>query len=312
MKVLFIDTVHPLLKEELEKHRFVCTDGYHLNREELLNEIKKYQGIVIRSKFSLDQEFFNHAQQLKFVARAGSGLENIDINCAEVKGVKVFNSPEGNRMAVAEHITGMLLSLFNHLNRGDREVRNGIWRREENRGIELSSKTVGIIGFGNNGTAFAEVLGGFGCRILAHDKYKSGFGNERVEEVDLPTLQQACDVISFHLPLTDETKYIFNDAFLSHCQHSLFLINSSRGKIVDTKALVSGMKQGKILGACLDVFEYEKSSFENLSTTQLPEAFQYLIDSERVMLSPHVAGWTRESYIKLSEVLANKILKIFS
>ncbi|MEX2379901.1 MAG: NAD(P)-dependent oxidoreductase, partial [Vicingaceae bacterium] len=269
---------------------------------------KNYEGAVIRSKFKFDREVFDVAPHLKWIARSGAGMENIDTELAEKRGVKCFNSPEGNRDAVAEHSIGMLLTLFNQLIQADAEVRMGEWNREKNRGIELKGKTVGILGYGFMGGAFAKRLKGFDVNVIAYDKYKSGFGNDFVQEVDLPTLFDQSDVLSLHLPLTEETTFMVNANFINRFKKPIYLINTARGKNVKTADLVTALKSGRVLGACLDVLEYEKTSFESLKTDELTEDFQYLRTSNKVILSPHVAGWTQESYVKLSTVLAEKIL----
>lgn len=307
MKVIFIDTVHPILQDQLEAIGFSC-DWYHQHTiADIKRVLPQYDGLVIRSRIPVDKDLLDLASNLKFIARSGAGLENIDLEYAAQKGIVCFSAPEGNRDAVAEHCIGMLLSLFNHMNRADQEVRQGRWKREENRGIELKGKTVGIIGYGFMGEAFAKRLAGFDVRVLAHDKYKSHFGNQNVKEVSLETLQKEADIISFHLPLTKETHFMCNDVFLSNCKKSVYIINTARGKIVETQALVNGLQTSKVLGACLDVLEYEKNSFEQLHKEELPASFEYLIQSNKVILSPHVAGWTKESYIKLSSVLGDKI-----
>lgn len=308
-KVIFIDSVHPILYERLESVGYECHWKYDLNREEILPILEHYEGAVIRSKFRFDSEVFSKAKQLKWVARSGAGMENIDHKAAAQHKVTLFNSPEGNRDAVAEHCLGMLLSLFNHFKRSDREVRESAWNREKNRGMELKGKTVGILGYGFMGEAFAQRLQGLGVTTLAYDKYKSGFESELVQEVSLEQLQEETDVLSIHLPLTEETHYMVDEAFLQAFQKNIYLINTARGNNVKTEALVAALESGKVLGACLDVLEYEKSSFEALNKANIPSALQYLRSSDRVLLTPHVAGWTVESYFKLSNVLADKIIK---
>ena len=308
MKVVFIDQVHEVLEQRLKVSGFEVIDASRSSREECKPLVADAGGIVIRSRFPMDEDFLKHAPELLFIARSGAGMENIDTEYTEKRGIVCFNAPEGNRNAVAEHALGMLLALFNHLHTADQEVRSGLWRREENRGEELAGKTVGIIGYGNNGSAFAKVLRGFNTKVLAFDKYKKGFGDEWVHEVSLETLQKEADIISFHIPQTEETTFWFNKTFVEAVRKPFFLINLSRGKIVSTKALVEGLKSGKIRGACLDVLEYEKSSFENAFNEQNTPALEYLLKSTNVILSPHVGGWTKESYFKLSNVLADKIL----
>jgi D-3-phosphoglycerate dehydrogenase len=306
MKVLFIDHVHPALQKGLEQEGYSCMDGYHLSKEEVMNIIPDYHGIVIRSRFRIDRAFLDCCHKMDFIARSGSGLENIDTHYAEAKGIRCLNAAEGNRQAVAEHALGMLLSLFNKLHTANQEVREGVWQREANRGLELSGKTVGIIGYGNNGSAFAEVLRGFSCRVMAYDKYKEGFGNDYVEECSLEEIKKEADILSLHIPLTEETKYMVNKDFISQFSKAFHLINTARGKCLDTSSLLAGIENGRILGACLDVFEFEKSSFEKWE--EAPEVLKELSKSKKVILSPHVAGWTSESYQKLSEVLLSKIL----
>lgn len=307
-KVIFIDSVHPILAERLEAAGYHCEWKNELDREAILAILKDYEGAVIRSKFKFDREVFDAAPNLKWISRSGAGMENIDAKLAIERGVKCFNSPEGNRDAVAEHAIGMLLALFNQLIQADAEVRKGEWNREKNRGIELRGKTVGILGYGFMGEAFAQRLQGFGVNIIAYDKYKSGFGNDFVQEVDLPTLFEQTDVLSIHLPLTEETTFMVNEEFINRFKKPIYLINTARGNNVKTADLITALKSGRVLGTCLDVLEYEKTSFESLKADELPEAFQYLKGSSNVILSPHVAGWTKESYVKLSTVLAEKIL----
>lgn len=307
MKILFLDSNHPLLHETLQKAGHTCDLNYLWTKEEILNSIHLYDGIVIRSKIKITKEIIDKALKLKFIARAGAGMENIDVEYAESKGIRCLHAPEGNRDAVGEHAIGMLLSLFNNLCRANKEVREGKWIREGNRGIELMGKTVGIIGYGNMGSAFAERLKGFGVKVLAYDKYKSGFGNNFIIESPLDHIFEQADVISLHTPLTEETHYMINDSFINNFKKNIYIINTARGKCLNTADLVKNIKSGKVAGACLDVLEYEVVSFENLDAANLPEPFQYLIQSEKVMLSPHIGGWTIESNQKIARVLAEKI-----
>lgn len=312
MKVLFIDSVHPILEDRLQDAGFECIDGTRKSFKELQPYLQEAEGAVIRSKFKMTAEVMDQMPNLKFIARSGSGMENIDIEHAKKKGIRLYNSPEGNCDAVGEHAVGMLLSLLHKICKGNIEVREGQWLREENRGRELSEMTVGIIGYGHTGQAFAKRLSGFGCRIMAHDKYKTGFGNAHVEEADIDSIKRDCDVLSFHLPLTDETRYYFDAEFGAEMEKPFILINTSRGKVVDTAALVELMRKEKVIGAGLDVLEYEKVSFESLDPGNIPEPLLYLSASEKAILTPHVAGWTVESYIKLSTFLADKILRDFN
>lgn len=312
MRILFLDTVHEHLASHLTRMDHECVDGSRLSRQELLPQIEDYDGIVIRSRIKLDKELLDAAKNLRFIARAGAGMENIDVEYAKMLGIQCFNAPEGNRDAVAEHAIGMLLSLFNHINTADMEVRKGLWLREENRGVELLGRTVGIIGYGNTGQAFAKRLSGFGVLMYAHDKYQKGFSDDLVIETNMESIYQEAEIISLHVPLTLETFHMLNDAFFEKLNHPVYLINTSRGAVVDTEALVRAMQSGKVLGACLDVLEFEKFNFEQIENEEIPAAFQYLIDSPKVILTPHIAGWTQESHAKLSHVLAEKIQIAYS
>ena len=304
LKILFIDTIHPFLKQELEKQNHICDTAYDKSKVEIEGIINNYQGTIIRSRFKIDKQFINCSSNLQFIARAGSGLENIDVDYAENKNIHCYNAAEGNRQAVAEHALGMLLSLFNNLNKADQEVRNGIWEREGNRGIELAGKTVAIIGYGNNGSAFAEVLKGFNMKILAYDKYLTDYPHKSSKE----TIRKEADIVSLHIPLTEETTYLVDDNFINSFAKDFYLINTARGKCVNTKHLVASLENGKVRGACLDVLEYEKTSFENLSKEGLTDDMKKLIDSKNTIISPHVAGWTTESNMKIAEVLLEKII----
>ena len=308
-QVVFVESVHEILQQRLEASGYETHLRYTSTREELMNEMASFEGLVIRSRIALDKEFLDACTHLKFIARSGSGLENIDVDYARSKGIEVFSSPEGNRDAVGEHAIGMLLMLFNRLHLADREVREGEWNRERNRGLELQGKTVGIIGYGVMGSSLGRKLSGFDCAVLAYDKYKTGFGNATVTEASLDRLLEESDIISLHLPQTGETKHYVNDAFISRVKKPFFLVNTARGSHVDTAALVSGLQSGKVRGACLDVLEYELPSLQGLNADAGKDALHYLGSSEKVVLSPHVAGWTVESYIKLSTVLAEKILE---
>lgn len=309
MRILFLDEVHPILSERLIKAGHTCIQATQSSLEETKKAVVNADGIVIRARFRLDEDILQHAKQLKFIARSGAGMENIDANYCKSRNIQLYNAPEGNRNAVGEHALGMLLSLLNNLNKGDKEVRSGKWEREGNRGEELDGKTVGIIGFGNNGRAFAKKLRGFEVNVLAYDKYKTNFGNEFVQEARLEDIYKNADIVSFHIPQNEETIFMGNTSFFDHFLKPIILLNLSRGKIIETKALVDALKNSKVKAAGLDVLEYEKSSFESFFEQEIPPAFQYLLSAENVILSPHVGGWTKESYFKLSDVLADKILK---
>lgn len=307
--VLFLDTVHEILQDRLTAAGYTCIEGFNMSLEACKEEAKTAMGIVIRSRISMDAHFLDLAPNLKFIARSGAGMENIDLAYCAKRNIQLFNAPEGNRNAVAEHALGMLLSLFNKLHTADREVRSGVWDREGNRGIELDGKKVGIIGYGNNGSAFAKKLQGFDVEVLVYDKYKTDVGNQFIKEVSLEQLYQEADVLSFHIPQNEETIFWANTDFFSKVQKPFYLINLSRGKIVKIEALLEAIRTGKVLGACLDVLEFEKASFENMFDGNMPAPFKELLTSDKVILSPHVGGWTHESYFKLSDVLADKILK---
>ncbi len=313
LKVLFVDSTHKRLPEKLSQAGFICDYLPEINPDKIIDIIQNYDGLIIRSKIKIDKPIIDIANKLKFIGRVGAGLENIDVEYAEQKGIKCFNSPEGNRDAVGEQALGMLLTLFNNIIKSDSEVRNGKWIREGNRGVEIKGKTVGIIGYGNMGSAFAQRLKGFEAKVIAFDKYKFDYSNEFVVEYTLEELFEQTDILSIHVPLTDETKFMVNDEFINRFKKDIYIINTARGKVLKTESLVKNMKNGKVIGAALDVLEYEQTSFENLhSDNDLPEAFQYLINNAKVVLTPHIAGWTLESNIKLSEFLADKIIKEFT
>ena len=310
-KILFIDSNHPCLHEMLLEKGFICDLFYDRPAEELKKLISEYDAIVIRSKFKITKEIIDSAPKLKCIARAGAGLENIDVAYATQKGIACVNSPEGNRDAVAEQAIGMLLMLFNNLKKADAEVRTVKWLREENRGVELGGKTIGIVGYGNTGSSFAKKLSGFGVNILVYDKYKKNFGSEFVKESSLEEIFEKADVLSLHIPLTEETNYLVNDAFINKFKKNIYVINTSRGRCLNTADLVKNLKSGKVLGACLDVLEYEAVSFEEIDFSKIPEPMQYLVKSDKVILTPHIAGWTHESNVKIAEVLAGKIIEVF-
>lgn len=311
MQVLFIDSVHPVLAERLTEKSFICIDGTDWTREKCIEELPKMGGVVIRSRFPMNKEFLQFGTQLKFIARSGAGMENIDLEYANKKNIQCFNAPEGNRNAVGEHALGMLLSLFNNLNKGDREVRQGVWDREANRGLELEGKTVGIIGYGNNGNSFAQKLLGFDVEVLAYDKYKMNYGNQFAKSATLEEIFKKADIISFHIPQNEETMFMADQSFFNAFEKQIYVINLARGKIIRTVALLHGLKTGKIKGACLDVLEYESSSFESTILGNKNSDFKSLLASDKVIFSPHVGGWSKESYFKLSDVLADKILEYF-
>ena len=307
MKVLHLDTNHPLLLNQLSKLGFTNYEDYTSSKKQVETKIHLYDGIIIRSRFSIDKAFLNKATNLKFIGRVGAGLENIDCDDAASRNIELIAAPEGNRNAVGEHSLAMLLSLFNKLNKADKEVRSGAWLREENRGIELDGKTIGLIGYGNMGKSFAKKLRGFNVNVLCYD-IKPKVSDENCKQVSLSELQDRVDVLSLHTPQNELTKNIINTNFINGFKKNFWLINTARGTSVVTKDLVESLKSGKILGAGLDVLEYEKSSFENLfSDNKMPQAFKYLINSENVILSPHIAGWTIESRERLAQTIVDKI-----
>lgn len=311
MKILLLDSNHPILKKGLENLGMQCDEDFTSTKRSVEEKIHNYDGLVIRSRLTIDKTFIDQASNLKFIARVGAGLENIDIPYAEEKGIRLIAAPEGNRNAVGEHSLGMILSLFNNFNKADREVRQGKWLREDNRGIELDGKTIGIIGYGNAGKAFAKKLKGFDVKVICHD-IKANVGDENAEQVSLVTLQREADVVSLHVPETPLTVNMVNTEFIESFSKAFWLINTARGKNVVTVDLVTALRSNKILGAGLDVLEYEKSSFENLFLDdKMPEAFRYLINSDKVLLTPHVAGWTIESKVKLAQTIVDKVQKLF-
>lgn len=311
MKILHLDTNHKLLIDQLADAGFQNDEDYTSSKSEVEAKIHEYDGIIIRSRFSIDKTFLDKATNLKFIGRVGAGLENIDCEYAEKKLVKLIAAPEGNSNAVGEHALGLLLSLINKLNSADRQVRKGRWLREENRGLELDEKVVGLIGYGNMGKAFAKKLRGFDVDVICYD-ILSGVGDENCKQVSLKELQEKADVLSLHTPQTPLTKGMINTEFIAGFKKPFWLINTARGSAVVTKDLVQALKTKKILGAGLDVLEYEKSSFENLfDSNEIPVDFKFLIQSENVILTPHVAGWTIESKLKLAQTIVDKIKKHF-
>ncbi|MXV17896.1 NAD(P)-dependent oxidoreductase [Hufsiella ginkgonis] len=301
-KILIADPLHPAFKQRAEELGFIVDDFPAYTREQTLAVIHRYEGLVIRTKFLIDREIMDAGARLEFIARAGAGMDNIDVTYAEEKGIACIHASEGNRDAVGEHAISLLLALMNNLLKADKEVRSLRWDREGNRGLELGGRTVAIIGYGNTGRSFAAKLRGFGVRVLAYDKYKTGFGDEHVTEASMEEVVKLADVLSLHLPLTPETRQLVNEEYLFHFRKPFFLLNTSRGEIVNTAAVLRYLREGKILGAGLDVLETEK--FPELGQTPW---FKELAGSDNVILTPHVAGWTVESYRKISEVLGEKL-----
>lgn len=312
IKILHIDSNNSLLWNQLQKAGFTNQEDFTSSKEEMENKIQDYNGIIIRSRFKIDRQFLDKATNLQFIARVGAGLESIDCDYAESKGIHLIAAPEGNRNAVGEHALGMILSLFNKLNRADKLVREGKWIREGNRGYELEGKTIGLIGYGNMGKSFAKKLRGFDVEVLCYDILEN-VGDENATQVSLSELQKKSDVLSLHIPWTPKTDRMINADFISQFAKPFWLINTSRGNNVNTDDLVEAMKSGKILGAGLDVLEYEKLSFENLFIdSEKPAAFQYLLQAENVLLTPHIAGWTFESHEKLAQTIVDKIRKLYN
>ena len=306
-KVLFVDKVHPLFRERLQQMGFTIEEAYHLSAEEI--NWGEYKGMVVRSRIPLNEALLAQCRQMDFIARVGAGLENIDLPKAQEMGITVLAAPEGNRNAVGEQALGMLLALFNRMLIADAEIRQGTWLREENRGLESGGKTIGLLGYGHTGSAFAKKLSGLDCKVLAYDKYKSGFSSPFVEEASMERIQAQADVLSLHLPQSAETNFLVDTTFINQFEKDFFLINTARGSIVKTSALIEALESGKVRGACLDVLEFEKSSFEDFFQQKSNPELEYLLKSSKVILSPHIAGWTQESKIKMAEVLLAKIEK---
>lgn len=304
MKILVADTMHSSLFPMFDAEGWSYLYKPEIKRDEIISILSEFDGLVIRSKTFVDDEVLSAGSQLKFIARAGAGLDLIDLDAASKRHIEVFHAGEGNRDAVAEHAVGMLLALFNNLIKADREVRKGIWDREGNRGVEIMGKTVGIIGYGNNGTATARRLSGFGCKVLAFDKFRDAYSDEFAQEASMNEIMQQADILSLHVPLTDETKFLVNDKFIQAFAKPFYLINLSRGETASLTATMRGLQSGKIKGACLDVLENEK--LQKLTPEQ-KEAFDYICGLDSVVLTPHIAGWTHESYYRINEVLVRQI-----
>lgn len=310
MKIIIIDKVHEYLPNELKNRGFEVADEQNIEADKILEQLPNYDGIVIRSKIKLTSDILKNLPNLKFIARVGAGMESIDEDFAIKQGIILINAPEGNRDSVGEHAVGMILSLFNKICMANNQVKSGVWQREPNRGIELMGKTVGIIGYGNMGGAFARRLNGFGVNVISYDKYKINYEDDFTKEVSLNEIFEQTDVLSLHVPLQEDTHFMINKSFIKKFEKSFYIINTARGKVIKTSDLVEGLKSGKILGAALDVLEYEKVSFENLSIEKNNE-IEYLQKSDNVILTPHVAGLTHDSNFKLAKVIVDKISDIF-
>lgn len=303
--ILIVDDIHPVFIEQAEAMGYHCDYQPTIKPDQAYEIIGGYEGIVIRSKFLVDRKVLDLSKKLRFICRAGAGMDNIDEKYAEEKGITLINAPEGNMDAVGEHAVGMLLSLMNNFNRADAEIREGLWKREANRGYELRDKTVGVIGYGFMGGSFARKLAGFSVKVIAYDKYKTGFSDQYVREVSMEEMVKQADVVSFHVPLTPETNGMVDDEYLFHFRKPIFLLNTSRGKVIKVQAVLNAIKRGKILGAGLDVLEVEK--FPALGEQSW---YEELKQSGKVLLTPHVAGWTFDSYRRISEVMAEKLSKL--
>ncbi len=309
-KILIADDFHPLLTDSLREAGLEFLYLPDVQRAQIIAELKNaVSGLVIRSKTPVDEELLSAGASLKFVARGGSGMDNIDEEFAVKKGIHCFNAAAANADAVGEHTVGMLLALIRNLARADRQVKDRIWLREENRGTEIGGKTIGIIGFGHTGTAVAQKLSGFNMRVLAYDKYKTGFGGNGVTETDLKTLQNESDIITLHVPLTDETKFMVNSEFLHHCVRKIILLNLSRGMVLKTADVAKAIENNHIVGFAADVLECE--DFNRFSDEE-NNWFSVLKNHPACLLSPHIGGWTKESYFRISQQLASKIIDFCS
>ena len=306
-KILHLDENHELLKNELEKLGFKNYFDLISTKKEIENKIWEYQGIILRSRIEIDKRFIDSCKNLKFIARVGSGLENIDTDYAKKKNIEIISAAEGNANAVGEHALGMLLSLLNKIIKSNNEINQNIWEREQNRGIELDGKTIGIIGYGNTGKSLAKKLSGFNVRVLCNDIIED-VSDKYATQVSISEIMKSCDIVSLHTNLNDSSFHLINKHFINNCKKSFFLINTSRGECLKTSDIVDGIKTGKILGACLDVIENESKSFENLNTNS---DFEYLKKSEKVVLTPHIAGWSIESKLKLAQVVLEKIKDLY-
>jgi len=310
-KILFIDSTHPMLAQRLEAAGYQVDSDFVSSKQEIEKKISSYFGVIIRSRFVIDKQFIDAASELHFIGRVGAGMENIDIAYAKSRNIHCISSPEGNRDAVGEQTLGMLLALSNNIVKANNEVKSGAWLREENRGFEIKGKTIAIIGYGNMGSAFAQRLSGFESRVIAYDKYKTGFSSQYVEEVSMDEIFEQADVLSFHVPYTPETHYLFCTDYSNKFKKSIYLLNTSRGKVVRIDDLADALRAGKVFGAALDVLEYEDVSLKNAPKSEWTPSMNYLADSARVILTPHIAGWTKESNIKLSTIIADKVIDIF-
>tara|TARA_B100000900_G_scaffold14173_2_gene11393 strand:+ start:1187 stop:2131 length:945 start_codon:yes stop_codon:yes gene_type:complete len=309
MKALLLDDTHPFLEQDLRAGGLQLVREFSALLEELSASHSDAEVLIIRSRMPVDADFLSQFPSLKVIGRLGAGLENIDLAEVEKRGISCQRIPEGNARAVAEHALGMLLSLLNNLPRVHREIKEGKWLREPNKGRELQSLKVGVIGYGIMGSEFAELLANMGVQVLAYDKYKRHYAPKGIQEATLEQLQAEVDVVSLHLPLTDETRGLADVQFFNGFTKPVHFINTARGSIVKTDELLMAMDEGKVLSASLDVLEYEKSSFTSLFRGELPKTLRQLLERENVLLSPHIAGWTKESFEKMGRGLAAKVLE---
>lgn len=310
-KILFINQVHPVMSQTLTAAGYTCVEDTKSTKEQIEANLSRYDGIVLRSRISIDKQFLDAGKHLDFIAREGVGLEHINVEYAESLGITVYISPEGSRDTVGEHAIGMLLNLLNKINTADRQVRAGEWLREENRAIEVKGKTIGIIGYGNMGTSFAQKISGFEVKCLTYDKYKTNYGDEYAEEASLERIFAEADIVTLHIPYEEDNYHLVDEKFIASFSKNIFIINTARGLVLKTAAVTEGLKSGKVLGAGLDVLEYEESSFSKVNFADLPEPFHYLIASDKVVLAPHIAGWSFESKKKHGQVLARKIMNFY-
>ncbi len=307
MKILIIDYVSPLLLELLEESKINYLYLPTHSEQFILDKINKFNGLIVRNRFQINNFFLKKCKNLQFIARYGSGMESIDVKYANQLGIKCFNSAEGNCNAVSEHALGMLLSLLHKIHKSMEELKTGVWKRNENLGNELSGKNIGVIGYGNTGKAFCEKLKGFNCNIYCYDKYKKNYGTSSIQECSMESLYNHADVISLHIPINDETKYLINDYFIQKMRRPFYIINTSRGKIINTSDLINGLKNKKIIGACLDVIEYECAGFIN---TNFNDDYNYLLNCKNIIMTPHIAGLSYESHLKISQTLFDKIIQL--
>lgn len=307
-RIIIIDDVHQILEDKLTSAGIICDHDPKLDRNMLWERIHMYDGIVVRSKIIIDKELIDKGHKLKLIARVGAGMDGIDTDYATEKDIACLNSPEGNRDALAEHAIGILLALINNICKSNYEVKSGQWFREANRGFELKGKTVGIIGYGYMGQAFAQRLSGFDVNVIAYDKFKTNYGNQYAKQVELEYIYKEADIVSFHIPLNKDNLYLVDDSYINRFEKNIIIMNTARGKILKTDDVVKNMKSGKIIGTALDVIEYEKTDSDFIPEEDFTEDFKYLTQNNNVVLTPHVGGWTVESKFKLASYLADKIL----